>query len=506
MNRRGRSRGVVAVLALGMALLTACSAPVSQVAPSVSAETVSPDLVPFYSQALTWKACAAGFTCARVRVPLDWAHPSGKAISLSLIRHAAAKEKRLGSLFVNPGGPGASGVRFVRESFDRAVDSTLAASFDVIGFDPRGVGESTPITCVDSPAQMDALLYGITPGKRGSASWRQANARETKAFGQACLARTGDLLGHVDSLSVARDLDVMRALVGDPTLNYIGYSYGTFIGGMYAQTFPEHVGRLVLDGAVDPSVSSDDSLVAQARGFDMALGNWIAWCVKQNDCPFTGSVTSAQRAIAGILSKLDARPEAGSDGRKVGADTFATAIITPLYSPDSWKYLTQLFADYYSGNIDTALTLADWYNERADGGTYLSNQTEAFVAVSCLDTPASAPGDVEHTATRLAAAAPVLGPYFAWGDSCAQWPERPVIAATKLGPTGPQPIVVIGTTGDPATPIEWARGFAAQLEDGRLITYRGEGHAGYNRGSKCVDALVDEFLIAHTAPAASVTC
>ena len=500
-----RTLGLLVVAALALAGCVATPSADSHSTPV--AEQVSPALAKFYQQRLAWSSCNGPYTCATAVVPVDWSHPEGATVSLALIRHAATNKKPLGSLFLNPGGPGASGVTFIRTSLDYAVDKTLTDSYDVIGFDPRGIGESDRVTCTDNAKALDEFIYSITPGQRGSASWLASATTEAKAFAAGCKSHSGDLLAHMDSVSVARDLDALRAAVGDQKLNYLGYSYGTFIGGMYAQTFPTKVGHLVLDGAVDPSLNSTDSLIAQAAGFDMALGDWAAWCLTQKDCPFTGSVATAKTQISQILATLEAQPQRGSDGRMVGADTFATAIIAPLYSKNSWKYLTDLFTKYRDGNVDAALSLADWYNERNSDGTYNGNQLEGYTAVSCLDSPASAPSTWDATAERLKTAAPVLGPYFSYGDVlCANWPYPAVLTPAKLGPTGSAPIVVIGTTGDPATPIAAAQSFSAQLQNGRFIAYSGEGHTGYNRGSSCVNALVDAYFVSDQAPAATTHC
>lgn len=499
-----RALGALVIAAL---ILVGCAPAFPSLHSTPVAQDIDPAYARFYQQRLTWAYCNSGYYCTTATVPLDWTDPGGQTITLSLIKHPATGAKSLGSLFINPGGPGASGVAFVRDSLDYAVDKTLAKNYDIVGFDPRGIGASTPVVCTDDAKQLDEFIYGVTPGARGSASWMAATTKQAQAFASGCASHTGALLGHVDSVSVARDLDVLRAIAGDAKLNYLGYSYGTFIGGKYAQTFPTYVGHLVLDGAVDPSLSSTDGLVAQATGFDMALSNWATWCLAQSDCPFSGSVAAIKQRISADLAALRSKPIAGSDGRLVGADTFATAIIAPLYSKNSWSNLTQLFIDYDKGDVDYALTLADWYNDRANDGKYNGNQFEGFNAVTCLDSPVSSSDTWPATAARLAKAAPVLGPYFSYGDVlCSVWPVKAVLKPSKLGATGTAPIVVIGTTGDPATPIEWARSFSTQLENGRFISYTGEGHTGYNRGSSCVNKLVDDYFVLSIAPETNARC
>ena len=497
---------LVVTVAVVLVSLAGC-APRASTSTSADTTGITADLLPFYGQSLTWSDCADGFQCAKATAPIDWAQPAGATLTLSLIRHPATGSKSQGSLFVNPGGPGASGVAFVRDNLSYAVDKTLQDSFDVIGFDPRGVGESSPITCY-SAAEMDDFLYGLPGAARGTQAALSEGLASSRDFAGACKQNSGELLAHVDTVSVARDLDMLRAVVGEPKLNYLGYSYGTFIGALYAQTFPTRVGHLVLDGAVDPSVSQADSMVAQARGFEMALANYLSWCFTQSDCPFTGAVDTAKARIAALLAQVDAHPIAAQDGRKLGADTLVTAIIAPLYSKASWKHLTQLFAEtMVNGKAETAFALADWYNERTDKGTYKSNQTEAFMAVTCLDSPTSDPTTWDAQARELQAMAPLIGKYFTFSEAgCSVWPFKAVITTGRLTDTGPSPILVIGTTGDPATPIAWADSLAKQLTNGRLIRLSGEGHTGYNKGVSCVDAIVDAYLLGTTEPAVSATC
>ena len=495
-----------AVVAATALVLSGC-APTPSVTPTVNVEGVAAELVPFYGQRLDWKDCESGFECATAIAPLDWANPSQEKINLALIRHRATGKNRLGSLFVNPGGPGASGVKFIRGSLDYAVDKKLQAAYDIIGFDPRGIGGSTAVTCYDA-AGMDDYLYGLPTTKRGTAENLTERLTVATDFAKACEKNTGPLLAHVDSVSTARDLDMLRSAVADKALNYLGYSYGTFIGAMYAQTFPDKVGRLVLDGAVDPTQGSSSSMVSQAVGFEMALSNYLTWCFTQGDCPFDHNLDTAKAKISELLSNAEIAPIKNEDGRHLGADSMVTAIIAPLYSKNSWKYLSQMFADVIDNrSAAVAFELADWYNERSSDGTYATNQNEAYTAVSCLDSPSSNKADWAAEAKQLQEKAPLIGKYFTYSEvSCSVWPIKPVLTPGPLGPTGKAPIVVIGTTGDPATPIAWADSLANQLTNGRLIRLNGEGHTGYNRGSSCVNDIVDGYMLGTAEPAKTSTC
>ncbi len=228
----------------------------STASPAPDTEGVAADLLPFYQQTLSWSACDA-FECATVRAPLDWADPGAGEIELSVIRQRALSGDPIGSLLTNPGGPGASGVALIRDSIGFAIGAPLQEQFDVIGFDPRGVGESTAVRCLDA-AGMDSYLFDIPDDPRGSAGWTAERTQANQVFSDACEAGSGGILPFITTENAARDMDLLRAVLGDPQLNYLGYSYGTFLGATYAKLFPERVGRLVLDGAIDPSVSGVD--------------------------------------------------------------------------------------------------------------------------------------------------------------------------------------------------------------------------------------------------------
>ena len=509
-----RRRGVrTAVIALSAALALTLTGCVTWFIPQKAATTSTPvpekvatDLQPFYSQVLRWASCSGGMQCTTAKAPLDWKDPGAGEIELALIRQPA-KGDRQGSLLVNPGGPGASGYDFVKDSVGYATDSTLQNSFDVVGFDPRGVGRSTAVKCYDAD-QMDQYLYGITPGVRGSDQWIAANESISKDFGAACEKNSKSLLDHVDTVSAARDLDLLRAVLGDKKLNYLGYSYGTFLGATYAELYPGKTGRLVLDGALDPAASNFDVTEVQAKGFESALRAYLKDCLWKKECAFTGTVDDAMTSISQLLASVDKSPIRNSDGRELGANTMVTAIITPLYDATAWSYLDKLFQTVMQGDASVAFALADSYNDRQSDGTYSDNSTEAFTAINCLDYPID--GDVsvmrEHAAA-LAQAAPVIGPYMAYGEiGCANWPYKSTVERGPIAAKGSAPILVVGTTNDPATPYVWAKNLASELENGHLLTYKGEGHTAYNKSNRCVNSAVDDFLVHGTIPAEGKTC
>jgi pimeloyl-ACP methyl ester carboxylesterase len=505
---------VAAGFALAALLLSGCSAQFlpPKITSTPTDESVPADLAPFYHQVLTWKACADDMQCTYAKAPLDWAHPSAGTIKLALIRHLATDGHPLGSLLVNPGGPGGSGYDFIKDSLTYAVDKTLETNFDVVGFDPRGVNHSTAVKCYTNPKVLDNFIYGIPKGAMGSQQWINEEEQENKTFGADCKKYTGALLGHVDTVSAAKDLDLLRATLGDKKLDYLGYSYGTLLGQTYANLFPKKTGRLVLDGVVDPTVSPFELDEDQAKGFELNLRAFLAKCPSMQGCPFTGSVNESMTSIRGLLNKLDKDPIKNSDGRELGSETMFEAIIYPLYNTQNWPYLVDLFDDVEQGSAKVAFELADAYNDRNSNGTYQDNETEAFTAINCLDYPSDPNvATMRAQAAALNKAAPVFGHLMAYGGTgCFDWPYKPTRVAGALRAVGSAPIIVIGTTGDPATPYAMAQHVATLLQNGHLITYHGDGHTAYNKDTsaadECVNHAVDNFFVHGTVPKTDLQC
>jgi pimeloyl-ACP methyl ester carboxylesterase len=476
--------------------------------PAPVAEDLDEELRPFYEQQLSWESCEGdGFDCATVTAPMDWEDPSGGDIELAVVRQRALSGDAIGSLLMNPGGPGGSGFDLVADSVDFATGDALQQKYDVVGFDPRGVGRSAPVSCLDA-ADMDSYLYDLPENPTGSDAWIAEVGASTAAFNRACADNTGESLEFVTTVSAARDLDLLRAVLGDEKLNYLGYSYGTFLGATYAELYPDNVGRLVLDGAIDPSASIFEVTKAQSMGFESALGAYLESCLGSDDCPFTGTVDSSMQAVGDLLASVERSPLPASDGRQLGSSALLTAIIYPLYSADSWPYLSQMFDQVMSGDPTYALFFADQYNGRDENGEYINNQTEAFSAYNCRDYTFDADVDtMKQKATELAEAAPVIGPYMGYGDiGCSTWPYPEQAERAEIHAAGADPIVVIGTTNDPATPYAWAEALAEQLDSGVLVTYEGEGHTAYNNGSDCVNAAVEAYLLEGTVPADGLDC
>lgn len=512
--RLRRLAAIIAGLAAASVALSGC---LYAVIPEGSAprpsQTLVPDtsgvdaeLLPFYEQALEWTPCddVAGFDCTYVTAPLDWENPADGDIELSVVRHQAPGTP-MGSLLTNPGGPGGSGRDFILSSLDYAVGAELIENYDVIGFDPRGVGDSTAVTCFDAD-EMDAYLYDIPKEKRGSDEWEAELTARDKDFAAACEANSGGILEFITTINSARDMDLIRAVLGDEQLNYLGYSYGTFLGATYANLYPEKAGRLVLDGAVDPSISGLEVGTLQALGFESALRAYMQDCLDSDSCPFNGTVDEAMDDLGALLAAVDRTPLKNDDGRMLGADSLMTAIIVTLYSQDNWVVLTQALAEVLQGDASTAFYLADAYNGRENGG-YVDNSSEAFTAYNCMDYPVEDDQAAEDASTaKIEDKAPTIAPYWSGPDTCAVWPYPPTGTRDEIRAEGAGPIVVVGTTNDPATPYEWSVSLADQLEEGVLVTRVGEGHTGYNKGNICVDKAVEAFLLDDVVPEDGLEC
>ena len=460
----------------------------------------------FYAQTLTWEPCIGGsLECATVSIPVSWRDASLGSASLEAVR-SPARGERVGSLLVNPGGPGGSGIDFI-ESAIGLVSREVTEVYDLVSFDPRGVGRSTPVECVD-----DDVLDRMTQADHDlrTAEGRASFAAEQKEFADGCLERTGTLLGNVDTASAAHDMDLLRVLVRDERLHYLGYSYGTQLGAAYAGQFPEKVGRLVLDGAVDITQTSDEASLGQAQGFELALRSYVTACQAGPGCPLTGDVDSGLAQVRDLTERALASPlPTDDDARPLTRNLAFYGIAVALYTDASWPYLTSaLHLALVEGDGTGLLQLADVYNDRRHDGTFGSNSFAAFRAIGCADSRGSTDlATMEADRLEILAVAPTLGESFAYGGLvCEGWPTPVVDVDYDVSAQGAAPIVVIGTTGDPATPFESAEALARTLDSATLLTWEGEGHTAYGRSNACVQDAVDAYLLEGTVPAEGLVC
>jgi pimeloyl-ACP methyl ester carboxylesterase len=459
----------------------------------------------FYRQKLDWADCGSGHQCAHLRVPLDYAKPTGRAISLSLLKVPALQpSKRRGSMVVNPGGPGASGVDYAAGAAT-TFGSALRQVYDVVGFDPRGVGRSTPVQCAG-----DDFLNKVVDGDSDptTPAQRRAADRLVRTLGQGCLDRSGALARHVSTVEVARDLDVLRAALGDRRLTYFGASYGTAIGATYANLFPRRVGRMVLDGALDPASSTLDLGLVQAHGFEVALRAYVGACVDRGKCFLGSSVDDGISRIQGLLRSTEKDPLPTSSGRTLSGGDAVYGVWLPLYAKTLWPTLDKALQAGLAGDGSVLMALADYYLERTTSGHFKNNSFEVFNAITCLDRDEGVPSSqVGRYVPRFEKASPTFGAIFAAGlTTCRVWPVHSGRGPAPVRAVGSPPIMVVGTTRDPATPLVWARALARQLPKGVLISRDGDGHTGYRQGSTCVDRAVEGYLVAGTVPRRDVSC
>ena len=509
----------------------------------------------FYGQKVAWYDCVAtagveksadktGFQCAKVKVPLDYSKPDGQTIEIAMKKHQATGSVRQGTLFGNPGGPGYSGVEMV-ENNETQFSPALNQAYDIIGFDPRGVGSSTPITCDDGAGQQPAKAaqggMGVNDPQPGSLvadvagddptpfrdaenpaadGGAEANVgfptlidEITKDFKQEeanCAAHTkpAGLLDHVDTVSVARDLDVLRALSGDQKLNYLGFSYGTYLGAHYAELFPANTGRMVLDGAVDPSLSLGDRAAGQAQGFEAALRTYVQQCQsgqavqEGQSCPLTGDADAGVQQVRALIASADQTPLKTADPNvTVDGSTIRSAIRRLLYSSEYWPLLTYA--------LDQAITQKDGsYIQVLYGKVTAGGSAPTFYAVNCQDIPVQ--GDMtswEKEYQQILQSSPTFGASLGNQDArCQAWGHNGNRKPAPIHAKGAAPILVVGTTGDPATPYAWSQAMADQLESGRLLTWEGNGHTAYGRAGACVQKAVDTYLTSGTLPKEGLTC
>jgi pimeloyl-ACP methyl ester carboxylesterase len=477
------------------------------------------------AQKLSWKDCPAPsesegggnapsplpggtqWQCATMKAPLDWADPKGATIGIALIRARTSgdQSKRIGSLIFNFGGPGGSGVTTL-PAFGEDY-TKLRTRYDLVSFDPRGVGRSAGVKCEDD-SQLDVFFQqDATPDDPAE----QKNLlNNTKAFNAACEKNSGRTLPHVPTTDAARDMDLMRQVLGDAKLHYFGISYGTELGGVYAHLFPKHVGRAVFDAVVDPTQNPEQSALGQARGFQLALDNFAADCTSKTEpCPIGDTPQDVKDRIAKLLKDLDSKPIPGVFPRQLTQTEATNGIAQALYSKDFWEYLTEGLDQAYSGDGKVLMLLSDSMNGRNKNGQY-SNLVAANISINCVDEkPRYTVSDVQAGLPAFRAASPLFGDFLAWGMlSCTDWAVPGAADHPDVSAAGAAPILVVGNTGDPATPYQGAKKMVDALGKGVGVelTYKGQGHGAYDSGNKCVHDAVNGYLLNGTVPPAGTVC
>ena len=500
---RARITALVASFAI---ILTGCSpTTVPFTEPKFSA------LAEYEQQKLDWSSCYDYFDCTELRVPIDYEDLSVGTFRISVLRAAAKdQDKRMGSIVVNPGGPGGSGVDYAYNA-DYIFSPDITDVYDIVGFDPRGVAQSEPISCF-TPKELDENL--ASDSKPDNPAELALSLQESKAFAEKCEQKNAHL-EHFTTAEAARDMDILRAALGEEKLNYVGKSYGTYLGTLYASIFPTKVGRFVLDGAVDPNISMKEQNIAQAIGFDKALAAFVKDCATQSDCPFTGTPAQSQATIIATLqaaatAPLPQRDPADGDDRIITESIIVIGMASSLYDDvDGWPKLRQAFTESAQNYGDTFLQLADEYSGRNPDGTFASNDFDSGAVIDCLDWRDRRTSE-QYTADakEFAAKAPIFGPYIAFsGLHCQFFPQpKSQRAPNTLTEIKTAPIIVIGTIRDPATPYSWSVSLAKIFTGSRLISLNADGHTGHGRGSACVDDAVDEFLLTGRLPTTNLSC
>ncbi|UGY93507.1 alpha/beta hydrolase [Streptomyces gobiensis] len=447
--------------------------------------------------------------CATLKVPLDYAKPDGDTMDIAMIRaRTKAKGKdRIGSLIFNFGGPGGSGVATLPaagQDYEK-----LNKRYDLVSFDPRGVGRSEGVRCL-SDKELDEYYQSARLPQN------DAEARETldeqRKYARACEKNSGKVLPYLTTANTARDMDLMREVLGDEKMHYFGISYGTELGGVYAHLFPARISRAVFDAVVDPTQTPAESNLGQAKGFQRALTNYLEACHDDGQCPVGQTPAKGEKEIADLLERLDKKPlkTRDPDGRELNGSLAASGVALSLYSQDFWQLLTEGLQEAMNDNDGTMLLrLSDLLNGRREDGTY-DNSQAALTAISCADDKQRYTlADIKRRLPEFEKASPVFGQLTAWGMAqCHGWPFKGETDRPRVSAEGAEPIVVIGNTGDPATPYEGAAKMAKQLgEDvGVELTYEGEGHGAYNSGDRCVRRHVNDYLLGGKVPADGSTC
>ena len=538
-----RPRRYAALLALPTAsalALTACTSSADDPASSAAREPESGQTVvakpqsggdidtldEFMHQPIAWAPCAEAdimsttnpvrgavvdaYECATLLAPLNWDEPSGDVIHLAIGRHAAGEGSK-GALFFNLGGPGGPARDSMASQVVNNLGQSIVDSYDIVGMDPRGVGKSTPVICMTDAERDEYNSTSEEPESEDPQVIVDFINQHMKDFGDGCIEHSGELPRYVDTVSAAKDFEMARSVLGQEKLNYLGYSYGTFLGATYAGMYPDRVGQMVLDGALDPAASIIDVSNMQMRGFEASIQHWMDVCLAGQDCPVGPTKDDAIRQVREFLEGLRDNPLPTQDPDRPLTEALGqTAVIGMLYSTETYDYLKQALTQALTQNDGSILLyLADFLNDRNDDGTYASNGTDALMAINTLDyEPVGTIDEWAADAATLKAELPVFGEYTGYASAgLAAWPVDKHAPRTPITAPGAGPIVVIGTTNDPATPYPMAESLASQLESGVLVTWDGWSHTAYSKaGNACIAGAVESYLVDGAVPAEGLRC
>lgn len=495
---------VIGVLALSApALITA--------APPLRADPNQqrPDLARYYAQVLQWGPCPGADTrlqCARLTVPRDYDNPGAGDITLAVNRSLPRSGDTAKALVINPGGPGAPGTAFTGY-VARVLAPEVAAQQVIVGFDPRGTGASQPLDCLTDRQLTRWLLTDATPDTPDEQSTLMSRAGQISI---GCLTRSPTMARFVGTEQTVQDMDVLRAALGQERLNYLGFSYGTYLGIRYAEEFPDLVGAMVLDGPVDPQLDAVGWSKGQADGFQLALTRFAADCAGRADCPFVGDANAVLSGLDGFLRGLDDKPLKTRSAEALVQSQALNAVFASMYTPQSWGSLRRGLSTAVRGDGTALQTIANQAADRVGPASYSTNMQEAFLGIACWDAPPT-PG--QATMARLAtqwardAQVPEIARAMAWGMApCTKWYGHQPWAPAPAPTTTTAPILILGTRYDPATPYSWAVSLHGQLPTSRLITWEGDGHTAYGNGSTCVDSMVRDFLLTGQQIRSDITC
>jgi len=484
--------GKIAALATALALVALSFTAYTQSQPDYP-KTLSG----YYAQEINWQSCNQDFQCATMAVPIDYKNLSTGTFEIALLKYEARTSKKLGSLIVNPGGPGGSGVDYAFAA-EYIFSPAILDRYDIVGFDPRGVSRSAPIRCLNDK-ELDAK--NNSDSKPDNEKEFQQILIDTKKYDEICKNKNKHLTSY-STANVARDMDILREAVGDKQLNYLGKSYGTYLGTLYAQFFPDKVGRVVLDGAVDPTISNFQQTLTQAIGFDQAFSSFAKDCARMKNCTLPKGKEAAIAEMEKLFAQAAKKPLPTKSSKRTLSETMMVlGTASAMYDSNTgWPKLGKAIAQAQKGYGDKFLELADEYTGRQPDGSYPNNEFDSGAVIDCLDVDEPrTTAQIKRDAKSFAEQAPLFGPYLAYGGLTCKYfgqSQEVTIAPTKTT----NPIIVIGTTGDPATPYEWAQGLNKLLTNSALVSLTGEGHTGQGQGSACIDDQIDDFYLAGKLP------